>query len=750
MRKRESSSRERYYNIRRTIIVFGILMIVLLVSALVLGIFSAKRMKDIVRDDFNKQQLILARYAANQIEDNLNCIKRELSLLSLSPSIQYMEVSWPNRMNNTLTRVKEVGVIEIRFLDMKGEKAYIVDKLGVSRIIQGKFQDTEYFQWALQKSNRNRIYVGEVTGESEQYPERLVMTLAIPSYQESIDELHLVPKGHMAGVLVFTVDVAYLVGKVIKDIKSGKTGYAWAIDSKGIFLYHPEGEFIGKDAFKARATRKPKISFDEINLIQKEKMLQGEEGTGWYTSGWHRDIENETKKLIAYYPVYVASGQDRNWSVAVVAPISEVEGTVHSVYLRQFYIQGVIVLVIVFGSIYVISFERHWAKILEEEVTKKTEYLTKTLDKLEKSEEKYRTLVESAEDLIFAVDEEGKYLSMNRCATRFFRGEPEDLIGKNIYDLFSKESAELQMGFIRQVFNTGKNVNVKHPVQVGKREYWFTSNFVGIKNESGKVFNVLGISRDITERKKMEDEQMYNTEKLAALGKLSASVAHELNNPTAIILGFTDLLLENAEPGSKNHEMLETVEKQALNCKRILESLLGFARYREKTEYATDANGDIEKVLAVVENMMATKNIKLKRNLAKDLPKVRGDSGHLQQVFMNLITNAIATMEGGGALTISTRLVEPGNRVEILFKDTGHGIKKEYREKIFDAFFTTKRVGEGTGLGLSVCYGIVTKYGGEISFETISEEEDREKKGTTFTVSLPIVPSGSEDISAQT
>lgn len=751
MKRRERSSRERYYNIRRTIIIFGILMIVLLISALVLGIFSSRRMKEIVRDDFNKQQLILARYAANQTEDNLHFIKTELSLLSLSPSIQYMEVSWPNRMNTTLTRVNEEGVIDIRFLDIKGGKAYIINNLGVSRVIKGHFQDTEYFKWALQKSNRNRVFVGEVTSESEQYPEKSVMVLATPTYQESIDDAHPVPTGQMSGVLIFTVDVSYLVGKVINDIKSGETGYAWVIDNKGIFLYHPEDEFIGKDAFKARASREPKVSFDQINLIQKEKMLEGKEGTGWYTSGWHGDIEKKTDKLIAYAPVYLTSDQDRNWSIAVVAPTSEGEGTIHSVYLRQFYIQGVIVLVIVFGSIYVISFERHWAKVLEEEVTKKTEYLTKTLDKLEKSEEKYRTLVESAEDLIFAIDEEGKYLSMNRCATRFFRGEPEDLLGKNMSDLFSKDSAELQLGFVRQVFNTGKNVNVKHPVQVGEREYWFTSNFVGIKNENGKVFNVLGISRDITERKKMEDEQMFNTEKLASLGKISAGVAHELNNPMAIILGFTDLLKEKAEPGSKNREMLETVEKQAFNCKRILENILAFVRGREKMENATDANEDIEMVLAVVEHIMAKKNVTVERNLAKDLPKVRGDSGRLQQVFMNLINNAAAAaMDGGGVLTISTRLVEPGNRVEMRFKDTGHGIKREYRDKIFDDFFTTKRVGEGTGLGLAVCRSIVTKYGGEITFETVSEEEDREKKGTTFIVYLPVVPSESEHIPDQT
>jgi two-component system NtrC family sensor kinase len=746
---KKETSRYKYYNVRRAILFFGILLLVLLLSALYLGLVSARHMKEIIREDFNKQQLVLVRYAAQRIEDSLNFIKEELLILSFSPSIQYLEGSWANRMNTTSSRVKEGGVIEIRLIDNKGETSYTVDNLATSRIIKGNFRDTEYFKWASLKKNKNRIYLGEITRESERYPEKLVMDLATPTYEESVDEAHPVPTGRFSGVLLFTLDVTHLVRNAIKDIKSGKTGYAWAIDNKGVFLYHPQKDFIGEDAFKARGTRKPKISFEQINMIQKEKMLKGEEGTGWYISGWHRDIETEMKKLIAYAPVYLTSGQGRIWSIAVVAPMSEVDEAIHFVYIRQFYIQGVIVLVIIFGSIYVLSFERHWAKTLEEEVMEKTEDLKKSLDKLEKSEEKYRTLVESAEDLIFTVDEKGDYLSMNRCATRFFRGYPENLIGKNVHDLFSEESAELQMGFIRQVFNTGMNVNVKYPVEVDKREYWFTSNFVGIKNESGKVFAVLGISRDITERKKMEDEQMYNTEKLASIGKLAAGVAHELNNPMAIILGFTDLLLEKTEHSSKNHEVLETIEKQALNCKRIVESLLGFARYREKTEYSSDVNENLEKVVSVVENILDTKIITLEKNLAENLPKVRGNSGHLQQVFMNLITNAFAAIEGGGVVTISTRLNSTGNRVEILFKDTGQGIKKEYRDKIFEAFFTTKKIGEGTGLGLSVSYGIVTKYGGEITFETVAEEEDRERKGTTFTVSLPVIPSESEQISVQ-
>ncbi len=306
------------------------------------------------------------------------------------------------------------------------------------------------------------------------------------------------------------------------------------------------------------------------------------------------------------------------------------------------------------------------------------------------------------------------------------------------------------MGFVRHVFATGRNVNEKHPVRIGKRDYWFTSNFVALKDEHGKVFAALGISRDITERKKLEEEQMYNTEKLASLGKLTAGVAHELKNPVSIILGFTDFLLEKTECGSKNHEMCESIQRQALNCKNIVGSILGFAGYPKIIEYVTDVNVNLERVLSVVEDIfLATKKITIEKNLADDLPKARGDSGHLQQVFMNLITNAVASMEGGGVLTVSTRLNGSGNRVEILFKDTGHGIKREYRDKIFDAFFTTKKVGEGTGLGLSVSYGMVTKYGGDITFETVAEEEDREKKGTTFTVSLPVAPPESEQGSDQ-
>ena len=748
MFKIKESYKEKYFNTRRAIVVVVTLIIVLLMGAVYLGLISSKQMKEIIREDFNQQQLVLARYAASSMEHSLDYIQRELSLLNLSPSIQYLEkVSWARRMNITLSAAKEEGVVEIRFIDQSGKKAYIVDNRATPLIIHDNFTDTDYFKWALRKENKNRIYCCEINRASPQHPDELIMRLVIPTYEESVDEAHPVPTGRLAGMLIFTVDITYLVRNATQGIKMGKTGYAWVIDKRGIFLYHPQRAFIGEDAFKIREMKKPKISFAKINTIQKERMLEGKEGTGRYVSGWHRGIEIEMEKLIAYAPVYYHG--DWSWSVAVVAPMSEVEGVIHSVYIRQFYIQGTLILAIILGCMYVIGFERRWANALEEEVKEKTKNLEEFLEKLEKSEKKYKTLVESAQDLIFTVDENGKFLSMNRSSAIFFKNSPDNLTGKNMYDLFAEESAKLQMGFIAQALKTGNNINVKYPVKVGNSDYWFSSNFVPLKDESGKIYAFLGISRDITERKNLEEEQIYNTEKLASLGKLTAGVVHELNQPIAVISGFADILLEKIEPG-KNHEILETIERQSQNCKRIIESILGFARYPDKTDYSSDVNISLERVLAVVENILVAEKITLKKNITAELPEVRGDSGHLQQVFMNLIINAVAAMRGGGVLTVSTRLNSFGNKVEILFKDTGHGIKREYRDKVFNAFFTTKKRGEGTGLGLSVSYGIVSKYGGNINFETVAEEEDRERMGTTFIVTLPVLSSGDKQMSDKT
>lgn len=721
---------EKYhpFNIKYFKFLVTITMFILLSMVLALGWMSIQKIKEIVTEDFNQQQLMLAKHAANQIENSIEILKREITLLSLSPSIQYSEKpALINRMNITFSSVKYEGVIDIKFIELKTRQSYIIAEGKRCFIEKLGSEDLELLKWASKDENRGEVFFSEITSyRNDENSKILTMKIMTPVWQVSIDESHPVPTNKFSGVILFTVDVTELVSKVAKKIKSGKTGYSWVIDNRGTFLYHEEKSFIGQNAFEAREGKKPTISFARINEIQREKMLKGEEGTSWYISGWHRGIEGEIKKLIAFSPIKLKENPTQIiWSIAVVAPISEVEGAIHSIYIQQTAIQIVIAIIILLGGLLINFILVTWSNILEREVTKKT-------FELKKSEERYKSLIENAEDIIFTVDLDGKILSINRHGLNFFNKNENEIQGQLLSNIFTPDGLILMLN-VKNVIRTGESRQVTHRVSIEGKEYWFNTKLRALKDEEGKIYSILGISRDITDRKKME-EQSYYTEKLASLGTLAAGVAHEINNPLAIILGFTDILLEKTPKDSDQYDILKTIEKQATNAKRIVENLLSFVRHKEHREEYVNINECLDSVLDVIHNTITINNIQLKKNFQDNLPPVKGDGDELQQVFFNIINNAVYVMKGGGVLTISTRY--DGHWIEICISDTGCGIKKEHRQRIFDPFFTTKEVGKGTGLGLWVSYNIIKKHNGIITFETKTKEE-AEESGTKFIIRLP-------------
>lgn len=720
---------EKYcpFNIRTFQIIAGLLTALLLGAVLVLGWMSSKKVTEVVTKDFNEQQLVLAHHAARQIENNLNILRKELTLLGLSPSIQYFEkVSLASRMGITYSSVKEEGVREIRYAESTGGRAYILNANGY-KIRAASPEDIAYLRWAGHKKNKGIILTSEVRPAS--YGDNgatLIAKMAVPVWQVSLDETNPVAKNEFSGVLTFVIDATPLIERLVKDIRSGKTGYAWVMDEEGIFLYHPEAEFIGKNAFEARKEKKPTISFARINEIQKSMMLQGKEGTSWYISGWHRGKEGQMKKLIAYSPIHLSDDKTSLWSVAVVAPISEVEDAIHLIHVRQFLLQAVIVLVILLGGLTVISLMVNWSRALESEVEKKT-------NEFKKSEQRYKSLVENAEDIIFTADYGGNILSINSYGAKFMNKDRHEIVGANIARIIPPPHSEPLLATIKEVFDTKKGRQITHQIRVADNEHWLNTNLRRLMDEAGEIYAVLGISRDVTDRQR-RDENVFRTEKLASLGTLAAGVAHEINNPLGIILGFTDLLLEKSPPGTEEHDALKTIERQSLRAKGVVENLLSFARHTEHKEELVDINKNIETVLSVIGNTLLMNKITLERNLSDALPPIKGYKEELQQVFFNIITNAISAMKGGGVIKITSAARD--GLVRIRIDDTGHGIKKEHRRKIFDPLFTTKKIGEGTGLGLSVSYGIVMKHKGSIEFETKTKEESTET-GTSFIITLP-------------
>ncbi len=233
-----------------------------------------------------------------------------------------------------------------------------------------------------------------------------------------------------------------------------------------------------------------------------------------------------------------------------------------------------------------------------------------------------------------------------------------------------------------------------------------------------------------TKELRKAQEQLLRAEKLAAIGELAAGVAHEINNPIGVILGFSQVISRKLSDEHPLHKPLATIEKEALRCKSIVQNLLDFARRSEPALRPVDVKTVLEATCALVEHKFALHNVKIIKGYDPHLPEIMADDNQLQQVFVNIILNAYQAMPQGGELRIITRTV--GRQVQILFSDTGMGIPSENVGRVFDPFFTTKEVGQGTGLGLSVSYGIIEKHGGTI------EVESRVGRGTTFTVKLPL------------
>ena len=234
-----------------------------------------------------------------------------------------------------------------------------------------------------------------------------------------------------------------------------------------------------------------------------------------------------------------------------------------------------------------------------------------------------------------------------------------------------------------------------------------------------------------TSELKRTQSLLIQSEKLASLGKLAAGVAHEINNPLGGILIYSHLLLEDTEKESPYYENLEKIVKETTRCKEIVNGLLKFARPKEPEIALTDINETIDKSLALLKSQSLFQNILIKKDYSISLPQIIVDSSQLEQVFINIILNAVDAMREKGTLTIKTSQNDLRDHIHVSFTDSGQGIEDENKAKLFEPFFTTKDVGQGTGLGLSISYSIIQKHHGTI------EVQSRIGEGSTFTVKLP-------------
>jgi len=420
----------------RTIVtVVYVAVIALLAAGILLGVWTAREMNAVVTDQFNAQQMVIAQTAKARIEREIGEIKRELYFQAQALREKPEDArELADALQQSLVRLSEGGVRRVEVVDRTARRVFTGGLHG---------------SWSERSLAETGLYDAVRFPPGEEPAFWVSPVRADWSGEEIMIAARLTPDA--GRMLVFHLNVSALLSSIVKPIQSGKTGYAWVIDPAGRFIYHPNPDFFGRDAFAVRDEKFPDISNERIHFIQKEKMLKGEQGTGWYYSGWHRGYTGPTKKLIAYCPVQIAENPPRVWSVAVVAPQSEVEDALRRGSFRLLLMQGLVVLAVILGAAAIIWLENRWSSVLEAKVLAKT-------DALAKSEEKYRSLVESAEDLIFTVDREGRFQSLNTFTAKFFGGAPEAFVGRHLSSAFPDPSAAHQANLIAQVHLSGKSM----------------------------------------------------------------------------------------------------------------------------------------------------------------------------------------------------------------------------------------------------------------------------------------------------
>jgi PAS domain S-box-containing protein len=400
-------------------------------------------------------------------------------------------------------------------------------------------------------------------------------------------------------------------------------------------------------------------------------------------------------------------------------------------------------------------FRMFWKAIAQEE------------QKLRERTKEMETILNGIDDFILVITPDMEILEANESFLNKMGYAPKDVIGKKCHQVYYKSDFPCEDGKRDcPLKNVVRNKGPVRQIQIrtlpdGQTRY-FEVNLYPIWEKDGKVSKFIHISRDITQHKKEEEEitrrlelmveertrelkethkKLLHQDKMASLGKLSASVVHEINNPIAGILNLIMLMKRIVEEDSIDsreidqfNQYLMLMETETRRTSRIVSNLLAFSRQSKIELKKISLNRLIEQTLFLNSNLLKIAGVRISMDLDPNLPDLVGSEDQLQQVFMNLVSNAAEAMEAkdDGKLNIETTYALGSDTVEVAFRDNGNGIPEENMSKLFEPFFTTKKKGKGVGLGLSVAYGIIQEHGGSIYVKS------KVGQGTTFHVKFPL------------
>lgn len=675
---------------RTHILILG-LVVIIIVSVILLNVSFHRKLEQEMAEQFNKQQLLLARAEASDIKAVVDRVKDEVFRIAEL-------VSLPRISDEKLYESLAIGFLKdvrkaktgIQFLNSEGKAIFTAGNWTMDS------PGNQDFAWkslklscpseVLVRQDGNRVYIAQPV-------------------------CHL---DSLAGAVVASLDIQHLAGEFLAPLRSGPRGYAWMMDGSGTLLYHPtQPDMVGRNLYETDTS-----CFECHKSFELEKRII--EGRGDYHGKYVAPSGED--KVLAFSTIDVGNSR---WIVAVSAPYSEITMALstairaHSwIIFLLFFSTSIGATLLIFVNRKRVSAEaraKHQKELEQHkrDLERKVEVRTR---ELRTEKEKLDTVVSAMGCGIMLVDNHRQIPWINETMKNL---AGKDITGMLCDDFFSDceiigsyKTNDIQTDILSNLF--------------GQHAKYFqvTTAPITVDDEGSRGF--IRLVHDVTEMKRME-EKMIDSEKLALLGRVTEGIAQELDSPVRSVFSFLQMLRKMEDDEFKK-ESLETIDLNMNRISDILQRLSGFSQMPLAEPKLWKVTSLLEHSLSLIQYDPRVNDITIVRDLGPDMPEIITDGNQLSQVIVNLVLNAADAMPEGGTLTIRSKVTD-GNIV-IAFEDGGVGIPGADLDRIFEPFYTTKE--KGTGLGLSVSQSIVKKLNGSLAVES------ELKKGSVFTITLAV------------
>ena len=659
--------------------------VLIIAGIVIIALYSYRIIEKNTAEAFNEQQLFLVKETAKSIEELLLHIESGLhnagDFIAYYPQEKTLETIFYNKRGliQALISVSKDGDIVYAY---PGDVAGLLARGPGLKDIIAK---------AVQQGRSTRL-------------------TDLFAFDDGISFLLAVPASKTAQWVCCIADFNELKEKFIYPIRSGKTGYAWMIDKKGVLLAHPNKDMEGRKAIDVLKELWPEYSSLNLEALINKDMIGGEEGKGEYT-GWHIGERQLTKKLVAYRPITFGN---KLWSIGLSAPYIEAMAPVMESLNGPILFALCFIIIIVAGACLIIVQENR-KRLVNQELTWSHE------------------VFDSITDGLSIIDRDYRVLQVNSAVCAWQGKPPQFFKGRPCYEVFQQQQDKCVGCPAREAFATGQSVlRERVSTTLGGKKYYFHLTAYPLKDENGNTVKVAELVKDVTEEMALR-AQLLQHERKSVIVKMSSQIAHEIRNPLGSLTLNIDLLEDEIDGftgvnAEETKSLIGKIKSEIEGLHRVLLEYLECTRFPTIKTSKQDVSAVIEDLFMLLEEELRRKKIVFKTSFEYNLPLAYADHDQIHRAFLNILRNAIEAMQGGGTIEVTAQSVD--SWIEISLADSGPGIPSENNEKIFTPFFTTKS--GGTGLGLAITQHIIQEHKGEIICENRGAEA-----GVCFRIRLP-------------